>query len=127
MTGASGKPTIAFQAVVDHNRRILHCSKWFYGTWNDKMITVNDTYPSDLMRGKNTVLYFPAFLILHFLSIYLSTGRVHQDRTYRTYMADGDYKTFGGAWVITDGGYQHVQAFIPPMHDRFTKFEVRVY
>jgi hypothetical protein len=42
-------------------------------------------------------------------------------------MPDGDYKTFGGAWVITDGGYQHVQAFTPPMHDRFTKFEVRVY
>jgi hypothetical protein len=39
MTGASGKPTISFQVVVDHNRKVTHCSQWFYGTWNDKMIT----------------------------------------------------------------------------------------
>jgi hypothetical protein len=77
------------------------------------------------------------------------TGRAHRDRTFRTYGANGvtgDYKTWAGCWVLCDGGYQHVQAsppplaacpyintntylsssqaFINPMHDRFTKWEV---
>jgi hypothetical protein len=115
MTGGSGKPTLSFQVVVDHNRKVTHCSKWFYGTWNDKMITTNvsihfnclfltyisyqhplqDTYPRDLMMG-----------------------RAHRERTFRTYGANGvaaDYKTWAGCWVLCDGGYQHVQASPPPL------------
>jgi hypothetical protein len=39
-------------------------------------------------------------------------GRAHQDRTFRTYGVNGvaeDYKTWSGAWVLVDGGYQRVQ------------------
>jgi hypothetical protein len=73
-------------------------------------------------------------------------GLVHSDRTFKTYGANNsgdDYKTWAGAYVILDGGYQHVQvsiiifclfffylpsymqAFMNPMHDRFTLWEVR--
>jgi hypothetical protein len=39
-------------------------------------------------------------------------GLVHSDRTFKTYGANGsgdDYKTWAGAYVILDGGYQNVQ------------------
>jgi hypothetical protein len=32
--GKEGKPTVAFQAVVEHNKRIQHISKPFYGHYN---------------------------------------------------------------------------------------------
>jgi hypothetical protein len=39
-------------------------------------------------------------------------GRAHPERTFRTYGANGvaeDYKMWQDAWVLVDGGYQHVQ------------------
>ena len=30
----------------------MHVSNYFYGTWNDKQITVNDTYPMDVFGGE---------------------------------------------------------------------------
>ena len=51
-TGKEAKPTVAFQVIVDHSRKIMHVSKWFYGTWNDKQITGNDTFPMKLWGGK---------------------------------------------------------------------------
>jgi len=40
--GKEGYPTLAFQVVVSHTRKILAVSVTFYGTWNDKTITTND-------------------------------------------------------------------------------------
>ena len=37
-TGKEGKPTLAFQLLVDHSRRILHVSKAFVGAMNDMNI-----------------------------------------------------------------------------------------
>jgi hypothetical protein len=30
----------------------MHVSEYFYGTWNDKQITVNDTYPMEVFCGQ---------------------------------------------------------------------------
>ena len=37
-------PTLAIQAIVNHNRRILYMSDLFRGKENDKTITVNDSF-----------------------------------------------------------------------------------
>lgn len=50
--GKECKPTLAFQVVVSHSRFIMHVSKHFYGTWNDKQITVNDTFPVEIWQGE---------------------------------------------------------------------------
>ena len=47
--GKEGEPTVAFQAVVEHTRRIQHISKPFYGAINDTSITYQDTYPMRLL------------------------------------------------------------------------------
>jgi hypothetical protein len=159
MTGASGKPSIAFQVVVDHNRMILHCSKWFYGTWNDKQITVQDTYPIKLMQGlaHRYVLYNCTYCTTNtYIQILplIFHAYQHSDRTFRTYGVRGDtedYLTWQGAYVLVYGGYQHIQvhvylisnvlhiiitlmyyyyyyyyyqAFMNPMHDHFSKWEL---
>jgi hypothetical protein len=36
-------------------------------------------------------------------------GRAHSNRTYGANGVAEDYKTWQGAWVLVDGGYQHVQ------------------
>ena len=50
-TGKEGYPTLAFQVVVDHFRRVHHVSVAFFGAANDKSITRNDTYPCDIAEG----------------------------------------------------------------------------
>ena len=65
--GKEGIPSLAFQAVVEHSRRIQHISKPFYGATNDITITYQDTYPMKLM-----------------------TKQVHADRIFQTYNRDGE-------------------------------------
>jgi hypothetical protein len=54
--GKEGKPTVAFQAVVEHTKQ--HISKPFYGATNDITITYEDTYPIELLSKR----YFEATL-----------------------------------------------------------------
>ena len=49
--GKESKPTLAFQVVVSHSKKFMHVSEHFYGTMNDKQITVNDTFPVDVWHG----------------------------------------------------------------------------
>mmetsp|Transcript_1820 Transcript_1820/g.4130 ORF Transcript_1820/g.4130 Transcript_1820/m.4130 type:complete len:220 (-) Transcript_1820:1705-2364(-) len=37
-TGKEGYPTLSFEVVVSHTRRILAVTRGFWGTWNDKTI-----------------------------------------------------------------------------------------
>jgi hypothetical protein len=50
--GKEKYPTLAFQCVVDHNRRIHHVSVPFWGGSNDKTITANDSFPFRVACGK---------------------------------------------------------------------------
>ena len=54
-----GKPTVAFQAVVDHSRRVYSISSAFPGIWNDKSICKHDDFVQNLKKGKiyNDVAY----------------------------------------------------------------------
>lgn len=79
----------------------MHVSEYFYGTWNDKQITVNDTYPMDVYGGE-----------------------LFRDLRYVLYTKDGVPITYQGAWLAVDGGYQKAACFINPMHNRFAFPEV---
>ena len=83
--GKEGKPTVAFQAVVEHTKRIQHISKPFYGATNDITITYQDTYPMKLL-----------------------SKQVHADRVFQTYNRTGDVTYWKGAYLLTDGGYPKV-------------------
>ena len=99
--GKEKKPTLAFQVVVSHTRKFMHVSEYFYGTWNDKQITVNDTYPMEVFGGE-----------------------LFRDLRYVLYTKDGVPVTYQGAWLAVDGGYQKAACFIDPMHNRFAFPEV---
>ena len=87
--GRYSSPTVAFQLVCAHNRRIHHVSKPFYGATNDITITYNDTYPREVMMGQR-----------------------HNDRTFTTYNREGGLTYWRGGYLLTDGGYPKCFAFI---------------
>ena len=41
-TGKEGFPTLAFEVSSDHKKRILSCSQYFWGSINDKTISLMD-------------------------------------------------------------------------------------
>ena len=99
--GKEGKPSVAFQAVVDHTRRIHHISKPFYGATNDISITYQDTYPMKLL-GKT----------------------IHAERVFQTYNREGQVTYWRGAYLLTDGGYPKVAMLIDPSLKEFDYYSV---
>ena len=51
-TGKSGGPTVKFEVVVDHDRRVLHVSEAFTGVAHDQSVMENDPFPRDIAYGK---------------------------------------------------------------------------
>ena len=49
-------PTLAFQVVVSHTRKILSCSPAFYGSVNDKTICRYDKVVSLMKKRMNTLI-----------------------------------------------------------------------
>ena len=90
-TGRYHCPTVAFQMVCDHTRRIHHVSRPFYGATNDITITYNDSYPRDVMFGN-----------------------VHAGRIFSTYDREGGLTNWSGAYLICDGGYPKCVCFVDP-------------
>jgi hypothetical protein len=50
-TGKEGFPTRAFQIVVNFDRRIIHTTEGFFGSWNDKTISRYDQFVLDLQNN----------------------------------------------------------------------------
>ena len=74
----------------------MHVSKYFYGTWNDKLITVNDTFPMEVWNGQR---------FAHVRYVLMNKNGVPI--------------TYQGVWIAVDGGYQKIACFIDPMHNRY--------
>ena len=89
--GRYGHPTVAFNFVCAHTRRIHHISNPFYGATNDITISYNDNYPRKLMLCQE-----------------------HQHRVFKTYNRNGDVTYWCGAYLITDGGYPTCYSFVNP-------------
>ena len=90
-TGRYHAPSVAFQMVCAHTRRIHHVSRPFYGATNDITITYNDTYPREVMLGN-----------------------VHKEIVFQTYDRQGILRTWRGAYIICDGGYPKCVCFVDP-------------
>jgi hypothetical protein len=95
--GKEGFPTLAFQVVVDHSKRVLSVSQSFTGNINDKTICVNDLFSLAVKHGSL------------------------QHVSYELWNSYGEkYKCLGG-YLIVDGGYIDHICFIEPEKHRLTK------
>jgi hypothetical protein len=94
-------PTVATQAIVDHNRRILYLSELFHGKENDKTITVNDPFCVSVIHGKLSQV------------------------EYCLYNEHGQRTRAHGGYFIVDGGYQNIACFVDPLSDAITLSEIK--
>jgi len=97
-TGKEKFPTLGFQAVVDHSRRILHVTDAFYGSYNDKNLSNFDSFIYGLRKRT-----------------------LYRDVEYSIYDEHGVPRIVKGVHVICDGGYQHEFCFMNPFQFRMSK------
>jgi hypothetical protein len=93
-TGKEGYPTLAFQVVSSHTKKILGITGPFYRTWNDKTIARLD--------GN----------VLKFTEGDLST------KEWSWQDADGNVHREKGLYMICDGGYHLWPSLICPFKDQ---------
>jgi Plant transposon protein len=80
--GKEGYPTLAYEVVVDHHRRIISVTKSFFGSFNDK-----------------TIVQFDGFIqAIHKKELY---GNIE----FKLNDVDGTERTVKGLYLISDGGY----------------------
>lgn len=82
MLSLQGEPTVVYEVVADHSRRILSATPGFPGTCNDKTTVKFDGFVEN-MRDKG----------------------LYSDVTFNLYNEDGAVVTGTGAYLICDGGY----------------------
>ena len=91
--GKEKVPTLVFEVVCSHTKRILHVSKWFGGTVSDKTIAKIDPAMSTVKQK-------------------------YKDCTWTTLYKDEDgnekEKEHKGYYYICDGGYHLWETLIPP-------------
>ena len=98
--GKEGYPTLSFQVVVDHARKINHVSASGFGTMNDinmcqvDVIVRNDKYGFLDRSGVRRNLY--------------------RDIEFVVYDQDGVGHKVKGGYLITDGGYEGLSIFVNP-------------
>jgi len=89
--GKEGFPTLAFNVIVDHTKKVLHVSTAFMGATNDKTMCRQDQVIIDLIRG------------------------VMNDVEYVLYDHNGEPRLHNGAYVICDGGYLKFPVMMNPV------------
>ena len=90
--GKENDPTLAFEVVSSHTKRILSVSQYFFGATNDKTIARMDRAIVEL-RSKNTFL-----------------GKIK----WRSFDRSGGVRENQGGYFICDGGYHNWECLIPP-------------
>ena len=91
--GKEGYPSLAFQVIVSHRRKVLYVSLSFPGARNDKQIVKVDSFPVSLHNGSH----------------WLRTQVFHCNRP------DGSVVKFRGHYLIVDGGYLRWPSLICPI------------
>jgi hypothetical protein len=98
--GKENYTTVAFLAIVDHNRRVLYCSGAYLGAASDKMIFNDDPFCVALHNGSLKDIEF-------------------------VLVDDSSVPTkHRGGWLIVDGGFQKTPYLLDPQHYRMTEQEV---
>jgi hypothetical protein len=81
--GRSGHPTIVFEAVCSHSKRILHVSGFHPGARNDMAIVKFDTFAQGVHEGRiYKVPRLICYQFLHFIALYISCLRVRVRAIY---------------------------------------------
>ena len=80
-TGKEGFSSLTFEAVVTHDRRCIHVSISFLGSYNDITISRNDDFVQHLVEGKM------------------------KDVEYVLYDEEGILRLCKGAYLLSDNGY----------------------
>jgi len=86
-------PSLSFEVVVDHTRRIHSCTEGFIGTASDAVIVVNDPYCRAIASG------------------------LYEEVAFSLYGEDGNWTTFKGAYLICDNGYSDKWIFQKPLNN----------
>jgi len=86
-------PSLSFEVVVDHTRRIHSCTDGFIGTASDAVIVVNDPYCRAIASG------------------------LYEEVEFSLYNEDGTWTTFTGAYLICDNGYSDKWIFQKPLNN----------
>jgi hypothetical protein len=95
--GKEGYPTLSFEVVVDHSRRIHSVSEGFNGTVNDKTISRYDKYCKKL-----------------------EVEGIYKNVEYILYDKHGIPFRCKGLYLIVDGGYREALVYINPITDDFS-------
>ena len=85
-----GYPTIAFQCVVDHTRRILYVSDAFFGGTRDKTIAAKVSFPVRVAAGQ------------------------YKDQEHILYDVNGVPMMCRGVYLIVDGRFEKLGHYIFP-------------
>ena len=89
-TGKESYPTLSFQAIVSHDRRCLHLSVGFLGSYNDITVSKNDIPVQEIVAGSLA------------------------DLEYILYDEGGIPKLCKGGYLMSDNGYLKQSVFMCP-------------
>lgn len=90
--GKDKVPTLVFEMVGDHSRRIMSVSQYFWGTFNDRSISRLD----------------PVF------DLFRDDGAFLKNVKWHSFRADGTLREHRGAYLICDGGYNDWRCTVCP-------------
>lgn len=100
-TGKESFPSLVFQCAVTHDRYIVHCSKAFYGGYNDITVTHNESgFVQDVLNGS----------LEHLEYVLYDSNKIPQ--------------RCKGGWIIVDGGYPKNGYLIHPKKNRIEHQEI---
>jgi hypothetical protein len=93
--GKEGIPTVAYEVFVTHDRWIMHASRGFPGSWNDKTISRYDSFLSKLRDPNGPYANF----------------------SFELYTSATTKKRVKGLYAIVDGGYHKWRCLQCPFPD----------
>jgi hypothetical protein len=96
-------PTVAYEVIVSHRRKILCTTRGFPGSLNDKTISDYDPF----VHG-------------------LRTKKLYENLEFELEFNDGSRRKVKGVYMICDGGYPNESIFINPFGSRWLPSEVLV-
>ena len=97
-TGKEKVPTLVFEVVCSHTKKILSCSQWSFGTYNDKTISKYDPVLTHLESEEFSNIEWTAL-----------------DKDENGEVIERKEK---GVYFLCDGGYHLWDTLIPPYKDQ---------
>ena len=119
-TGKEGFPTLAFEVSSDHTKRILSCSQYFWGSINDKTISLMDPV-FDAFRKPDGMYTNYSWTTSYFDDNNNNNTSNTNDsntssRLSKLKLRKPLFKKHTGLYLICDGGYHKWPCMMNPYH-----------